>query len=429
MRIHVLADSDTRWKWGGELAQRLHSEPRVHAHLLNGRATPTERQMAEVGIEPDTVTQSTVAEFIQNPELAHADVLIVGSVGGTTQAILHGLARRFEHTRKRPVLVTGYVGVVYENVTDGLMLRGGADIVLANSPFDARRFREIYGGLGVDTDSVVQTALPFLADHEAYDDTRAGATHPVTVTFAVQPSVPKEREGRLYILGRAFQHARLHPEREVIIKLRSQPGEATTHIEKDHYELLAERLEQEQPPNLHFVYGNMAEVLDRTDLMVTVSSTAALESMQRGIPTVILSDCGVREVHGNHYFTGSGCVASWDDIDAGRLPHARREWLEDQGILAKDPYEQLRRRIAELVDIPGGLPPIKPYYTMQNAAAYLPKLLSRRGLDTDGTPLPYSEPNAQRRSLMARASRKALRRAYRFGAQTVAPKIQRWGGL
>ncbi|MGW1256470.1 DUF6716 putative glycosyltransferase [Streptomyces sp. NPDC002513] len=428
MRIHVLADSDTRWKWGGELAQRLHSRPRLHAHMLNGRSTPTTRQMEEVGIPTESISHSSVAEFVTDPELARADVLIIGSVGGTTQAILHGLARSFAQQPRRPVLVTGYVGVVYENLTDGLLLRAGADVVLANSPFDARRFREIYRGLGISDHCVVQTALPFLADHR-YDPTRTGATHPFTVTFAVQPSVPEDREGRLYVLRRAIQHARLRPGREVLIKLRSKPGEQTTHIEPFHYETLAEQLDEPLPPNLRFVYGNMGEVLDRTDLLVTVSSTAALESMHRGIPTAILSDLGVREPHGNHYFTGSGCVVSWNEIDEGALPYAHPGWLEEQGILALDPYAQLRDRVAYLAGFPS-LPPIRPYYTMQNAPGYLPKLLARRGLDPNGEPLPHAVAAAGRRhGLLTRASRKALRSAYRFGVQTVAPKIQRWGGL
>jgi len=241
--------------------------------------------------------------------------------------------------------------------------------------------------------------------------------------------VPEDREGRLYVLRRAIQHARLRPGREVLIKLRSKPGEQTTHIEPFHYETLAEQLDEPLPPNLQFVYGNMGEVLDRTDLLVTVSSTAALESMHRGIPTAILSDLGVREPHGNHYFTGSGCVVSWSEIDDGALPYARPGWLEEQGILARDPYAQLRDRVAHLAGSPS-LPPVQPYYTMQNAPGYLPKLLARRGLDPAGEPLPHAAAAARNQhGLLGRASRKALRRAYRFGVQTVAPKIQRWGGL
>jgi len=50
----------------------------------------------------------------------------------------------------------------------------------------------------------------------------------------------------------------------------------------------------------------MAPVLDRNDLCLTVSSTAAVEAMHRGIPTGILVDLGVRELLANQLFLGSG---------------------------------------------------------------------------------------------------------------------------
>ena len=110
----------------------------------------------------------------------------------------------------------------------------------------------------------------------------------------------------------------------MLLKLRSKPGEHTTHIEELPYQKLAQRLPDGLPPNFRLVYGHMGEVLDRTDLLVTVSSTAALESLHRRIPTVVLTDLGVREALGNHHFVGSGCLASWDQLDAGHRPRARR---------------------------------------------------------------------------------------------------------
>ncbi|WP_444547752.1 DUF6716 putative glycosyltransferase, partial [Streptomyces fradiae] len=68
------------------------------------------------------------------------------------------------------------------------------------------------------------------------------------------------------------------------------------------------------------MYGNMGRVLDVTDLLVTVSSTAALEALHRGVPTAVLTDLGVREALGNHHFIGSGLLTSWDRLDAGDEP-------------------------------------------------------------------------------------------------------------
>lgn len=442
-RVTVLADSDTRWKWGALTARRICPQAALDGRLLRGRATPTARQLAEVGIPADSLREVTAAEFLTATDRSAADVVVLSCVGGTVQAMLHGLARAWRGQPRRPVVVTGYVGVVYEKLADGLLLRHGADVVLANSAFDADRFREVYEGVGADAGSVVRTALPFLGGAPY----QPSADRPYTVVFAVQPSVPDNRRDRAYLLGRAADHARSHPEREVLVKLRSKPGEHTTHIEEQPYQKLAARLDP--PANLSLVYGNMGEVLDRTDLLVTVSSTAALESMHRGIPTAVLTDLGVREPLGNHHFLGSGAYASWDEIDAGHAPVADSAWLARQGVGDQgDPFAAARERVAELLEAPR-LPPLAPYYTPSTAPGYLPGILARHHLDADGAPARSPERSAGRGSRRSAAdgapdapaepgrlrraardlARDAARTAYRQGVQRVAPVIRRWGQL
>ena len=192
IRITVIADSDTRWKWGALTARRIDPDARLDARLLRGRATPTPRQLAELGIPADSMVEATAAEILAGTNLDTCDVVILSCVGGTVQALLHGLNRAWEGRTVRPVVVTGYVGVVYEKLADGLLLRAGADVVLANSADDARRFREVYKGVGHPTGSIVETALPFLGgDSYRPDDSRR-----FTVTFAVQPSAPEGRSRR-----------------------------------------------------------------------------------------------------------------------------------------------------------------------------------------------------------------------------------------
>lgn len=279
--------------------------------LLRGRATPTARQLGEVGVRADRLSEVTCAEFLAEIERERYDVVVLALVGGAVQAVLHGARALWPAPARRPVLVTGYVGVVYEKLADGLLLRHGADLVLANSRHDAERFRAVYEGVGADATAVTETALPFLGG--APYEPAGSRAH--TVVFAVQPSVPDSRADRAYLLERAAGHARLHPDREVLIKLRSKPGEHTTHLEEQPYQRLAEKIPGGLPANCRLVYGNMGEVLDGTDLLVTVSSTAALESLHRSVPTAILTDLGIREALGNHHFLGSGCLASWDQID------------------------------------------------------------------------------------------------------------------
>lgn len=314
-------------------------------------------------------------------------------------------------------------------LADGLLLRHGADLVLANSRHDAGRFRAVYEGVGADAGAVTETALPFL-DGAAYE--RVGdRAH--TVVFAVQPSVPESRTDRAYLLERAARHARLHPGREVLIKLRSRPGEHTTHLEEQPYQRLAERIPGGLPANCRLVYGNMGEVLDGTDLLVTVSSTAALESLHRGIPTAVLTDLGIREVLGNHHFLGSGCLASWDQLDAGLLPQGDPDWLADQGVSgAEDAFAAARARLDELLER-GVLPAVAPHYTRVTAPGYLPGILARHHLAPDGTPLPAAVREGGGESRLRRRLRAylrdAARGAYRHGVQRVAPMIRRMGEL
>ncbi|MFD9391728.1 DUF6716 putative glycosyltransferase [Streptomyces sp. NPDC060000] len=450
-RIAVLADSDTRWKWGALTATRIapsmeagpgsgaQAAPVLDGFLLRGRATPTPRQLAEVGVHADSLREVTALEFLRAMARTSYDVLVLALVGGGVQALLHGLKRVWEGQGERPVVVTGYVGVVYEKLADGLLLRHGADLVLANSRQDAERFRAVYEGVGADASSVTEVALPFLggAPYTGEPGPSAERGRPYTVVFAAQPSVPDNRRDRAYLLDRLVRHARLHPEREVLLKLRSRPGEHTTHIEELPYQKLAQKLGP--PPNLRLVYGNMGEVLDRTDLMVTVSSTAALESLHRRIPTVVLTDLGVREALGNHHFVGSGCLASWDQLDAGHRPAPHEEWVTRQGVAAGGPssgggsyataFDAARERITKLLDGPGGLPPLTPYYTPETAPGYLPGILARHHLGPDGSPLP-GEPAADREpGPVRRIVRRAARGAYRHGVQRVAPVIRRMGEL
>jgi hypothetical protein len=443
LRVAVLADSDTRWKWGALTANRISptefteadestetsdkttdSGIRLDGFLLRGRATPTARQLKEVGVRADSLREVTAVEFLREMTKEPYDLLVLALVGGGVQAMLHGLAHAWQGRTRRPAVVTGYVGVVYEKLADGLLLRHGADLVLANSRQDAERFRAVYEGVGADASSVTEVALPFLggAPYEKND--------PYTVVFAAQPSVPETRKDRTYLLDRLIRHARRHPEREVLLKLRSKPGEHTTHIEELPYQKLAQQ--KDLPANFRLVYGNMGEVLDRTDLLVTVSSTAALESLHRRIPTVVLTDLGIREALGNHHFVGSGCLASWDQLDAGHEPAADPEWVARQGVGADGSYaaafDAARGRITELLAA-GELPPLKPYYTPVTAPGYLPGVLARHHLAPDGSPLPGAPAADKAPGPVRQIVRRAARGAYRHGVQRVAPVIRRMGEL
>lgn len=418
-QIEVVADSDSRWKWGATLAARLAGGRPIdiHATLLLGRSVPNDRQFADIGIEPATLRRASIAETIERLADSDADVVVLACIGGCVQSLMQALARVWAGRTTRPVVVTGYVGLVYEKIVDGLVARAGADLVLANCDADAAHFARVYAEIGADPKSVVGTALPFLSDGAA--DVPA---HPFTLTFVAQPGVPESERERRHVLTQAATYARTYPDREVLVKLRARPGERTTHVEPYHYtELLPP---ESLPANLAFVYGAMDPVLDRTDVCVTVSSTAAVEAMHRGIPTAVLTDYGIREILGNSLFLGSGAMTSWPALLRDELPATDPQWASAHGVGGgEDSYLAAATRLAELVALGDRLPPLRPWLSQDRAGEYLTKLLSRYGLDAEARPI-VREPRGPR-PLHRRVARRAARKFYRYGVDVLEPRIKR----
>jgi hypothetical protein len=416
LRVAIVADTDSRWKWAISTAGLL-DNTELYYFLIETSATPNERQLREAGVDPSLVTPVTIAGVPDAIARCGADVALVSLPGGGGQSVMHALAAT--PTANRPILVTGYVGVVYEKILEGLLLRAGSDIVLANSPADSRAFRQYLSEYGADPESIVVSPLAYLTHSTEHTTT----DHPFTVTFAAQPSVPESAQSRRYVIDRLVQHARLNPDREVILKLRGLPGERVTHPEPYPYSRFVAQI-KDLPPNFSMVGGPMAAVLARTDLMVTVSSTAAVEAIQAGVATAILTDFGISDQLGTPYYGSSGCLASFDDIDQGLAPIADQQWALDNGLLEmnRDAFPQ---KVAELLAV-RPLPPLAPYYTVAKAGYYLPHLLAGYGLTPNGqarfTP-------RLRRSRISRRIRRGANFAYRYGATRVAPLLRKMGAM
>jgi hypothetical protein len=431
--VEVVADSDSRWKWGATLAPHLSADRqvRVHANLILGRSVPSEQQMLDVGIEPASVRRASMAETVARLADSQAEVVVLACIGGCVQSLLHALARVWAGRTERPIVVTGYVGLVYEKVVDGLVHRAGADLVLANSVYDVGRFREVYAGLGASDTLVGPAALPYLGG-AVYDPSAIGRDRPYTLTFVTQPGVPESKEERRYALEQVVAYARRYPDRHVVVKLRARPGERTTHVEPYHYTTLlpADRV----PANVEFSYGAMAPVLDRTDLCVTVSSTAAIEAMHRRIPTGVLTDFGIRELVGNQLFLGSGAYTSWPKLLRDEVPVTDPDWATLHGVLVAPgapAYAEVAALLADLVENRSTLPPLRPWQDVDTAPDFLPSLLARYGLDRNAVPFAVDSTGtaASPPRWLKRALRKVARRAYRYGVRVVEPRIKRLAEL
>ena len=113
-------------------------------------------------MRPEQVRQLTPSGLLETLAADRPDVLVVAAPGwglpGRPAVAGRGPAE------PRPLVLTGYVGVVYENPVDGLLLRAGSDLIGVNSPADFKQFSGVLASVGARPESLVRTQLPFLED-------------------------------------------------------------------------------------------------------------------------------------------------------------------------------------------------------------------------------------------------------------------------
>jgi hypothetical protein len=347
----------------------------------------------------------------------HVDVVVLAMHGPLVRRFCHDLFDAVELTDTvPPVTISGWVGVIIEKIIAGYLDRYATDIVAVNSQTNMATFKAVARSLDLPADNLVLSGLPLLSGQRS----EVRVDDPIkTVMFADQPTVPQTRADRLYIYQRLLAYAQAHPDRQVVLKPRHRIGEDTFHRMKFHPEVLLSGVRK--PPNFSIDYTPIADRLADLDLMLTVSSTAALESVGAGVRTALIADLDVREQLGNHIFLDSGLLRTFDQLERDDIGVPAKSWFEDyffdtHGVT---PAQLLADRALELAQrTDWGRPPA--WHTALFASQH--ELFTYRNQAADGTPvmgnragrvravaqwlLPYG---IQRQLRQARARRYAVR--------------------
>lgn len=322
-RALLVAAFDSQLKWLAGIRDELAARdidcsvlaPEVRSALSPG-------QIAAAGF--DAVESCNWVELIDRA--LHSDVVVCGLSGPFTLRFTIDLAARLtaapEQGRPGPVVVTGWVGVIFENITAGYLARAGTDVVAVNCVENLEHFVTVAGQLGLATENLLLSGLPILPSSAA--PTGAGPIR--RVLFADQPTVPGAAAERRYVYGRLIEYAYAHPDREVRLKPRHRRGEDTFHSMKHHPEDLLAGITQ--PPNFRIDYTPISEALSEVDLLLTVSSTACLEAVGAGCQVGLILDLGVHERYGNQVFLSSGLLRTFDELIADRVGTAAPSWLD-----------------------------------------------------------------------------------------------------
>jgi hypothetical protein len=231
--------------------------------------------------------------------------------------------------KKRPLFISMVVGAILDVVYHGTYyFRSVCDIVCVPRKIDVDRISKYYCLIGLRNKSVIDVKVPifnriFKSSLKVLD----GARSPIkTIVFAVQTNIPRSLVERRYVVERLCEYAVEHPDRKVIIKPKIMIDEKGGHPQKFAYEQILKDMGK-FPSNLLISYSDVVDLMQESDLVITVSSTAIIEAALLGKYVAIINDFGVLESLGNTYFIESNCLRSFDEIIRDDVDFADRDWL------------------------------------------------------------------------------------------------------
>lgn len=323
MRVVAVADSDSYVKWAAAMLGRMPADWQVSLVIVASAKQPSRGQLAAAlngsAISPDEVTTLPFDRAVTHVASEHADVVLVATIGPLADLVTEAVLDR---SAVAPVIVSGVPGIALPARRKALIYRSQARLILLHSAREVRLFEQIAADNQLPQRFALAT-LPFLAELGDGGDPRGA------VIFAAQAIVPPTRLQRVALLRSLVAFACRFPHLPVVIKVRALAGEGQTHAERFGYaELLRDEFAR-VPPNLVVEAGPMAEHLRRASALVTVSSTAAIEAVARGIPTLVIDDFGVSSELINEVFTGSGLLGGTADLMARDFHLPDPAWLAD----------------------------------------------------------------------------------------------------
>ncbi|WP_239106110.1 DUF6716 putative glycosyltransferase [Streptomyces sp. SID8014] len=316
----LVAAFDSQLKWCARIQRELESRGfACRVVVPDLRAALSAQQIADAGVSSvETMAWDDV--IVRSLE---ADVVVSGLSGPLTKRLsieLSALAPRLDGPG--PVVVSGWVGIIIEKITAGYLDRCGTDVVAVNSAHDAAHFRDAARWLGLPDGNLLVSGLPLVS--ATPQPPRQGSIR--RVLFADQPTVPTSQAERGYLYHQLIEYARAHPERSVRLKPRHRPGEDTFHRMKHHPEDLLRGIEL--PANFQIDYTPVDVALAEVDLLITMSSTACLEAIDRGSRVALVLDLGVHERYGNQVFLDSGLLRTFRQITDDRIGAPAPAWRD-----------------------------------------------------------------------------------------------------
>lgn len=322
-RLLIIADQDARLAWALSLAAVFGR----NGYQIAGCLPSSFVGVPALGHGLSSVsTYQIMSDLWARFEVTDYDVVVLGLGGGNHIKFLTAL-REYVATissSKRPIVITGFSGLIDPTELHGLLCRVGSDIICINSEAALTAFTQSLHLLGLPTSSLQLTG--YVRDYLNHP----APTSPEsikTVMYVEQHRVLADKYQQEYVIDRINDYARKFPERRVLVKLRKRSTkQGLAFFSQFDLESYWKKRFSPLPGNLAFVDGPADTLLPSVDLLLSFSSTMIIEALILGKRAAVISDLGIQNRYGNQVFVGSGLLTSFSALLHDVLPTVCENW-------------------------------------------------------------------------------------------------------
>lgn len=245
------------------------------------------------------------------------DVVFFCLTGGYIKKIIKTL--NSDNKNVRPYLVAAYPGIIYQNIYDGFASRSLCDLIVFPSSKEKKEYDEFCKKYHLINIGVVGGYF----SGKKYN----GNDFSNDAIFAEQSVVPSTISDRLYLAKKLIEFAEKNPNKKLFVKPRNYRSDKSLFETKLHIlDALNLIKNKNLPKNLIITYNPIEFYTSQGALCITISSTAAIETLQFHEKIAIISDFGPSENNGGTYFLDSNLQYTFSELISGVRKNINKDW-------------------------------------------------------------------------------------------------------
>ncbi len=266
-----------------------------------------------------------IRKFFFSREIENFDIIIL-SFGIKEHVHFNHQLTLYGQSLAIPLLISCMPGTGF-NRPENYLCRLYTDVLLLNCRQDYDEFIEDSKKYHFNSSSGFLYGLPQVKTD--YLGRYTQQKPPLSIVFFDQLTVPNNVDEKREIVNSLIQYAIRFPDRKVYIKSRMTQSERTFHKHNlNILYILDKYYPHDKPSNLLLTDVDIPDLVEFTDICVTVSSTVAIEYLAYGKQAVLISDFGIKKELLNNFFSGSEIFASFKQLSHDKIPTVNKSWFE-----------------------------------------------------------------------------------------------------